>query len=511
MRTKNTLKNALYAVVSYMFLFLMAFVIRRVFIQNLPVSLLGYEGLFGNLFALFSLADLGIDTIILYRLFPAFANKDEIEIRRLMAIYRKWYYKVGISIAGLGVLAIPFLHFIVSGNNLDWSYVYYIYIIQLSATVFTYFLAYNRILLVVSMREYECVKIETLFVALFNVCKLIVLIFFKSYMLYLFAGMISGVCSNYFISRKVKKTFPGLIPIGFGQFKHQKLDLEDSFKKEIRDNVIQKISGVIYGGTDSIVISALLGINSVGLYANYLLVQGYVTGFFTKIIKPFQASIGNYIHTNERGQETDGLFRMFDMVSFFGAGLVSSCYLVMFNPFITLWLGEAYLLDQVFVLALATNQYVQWNHQFITIYRSGFGHYEIDRNPVICAAVINIIVSIILGKIIGIAGVIIGTIIGHMGFWFGRARTVYKLYMCETIRNYIFRQIKRLFLWAGEMCLSFFICQKLPISIMGIVLRLLICCMITFGINMLFTFRSVEARMAYKYFVTIKNNIKEKE
>ena len=63
MRIKNTLKNSLYAILSYFLLAILALAVRKVFIQFLSVEYLGYEGLFGNLFALIAIADLGIETV----------------------------------------------------------------------------------------------------------------------------------------------------------------------------------------------------------------------------------------------------------------------------------------------------------------------------------------------------------------------------------------------------------------------------------------------------------------
>ena len=112
MRIKNTLKNSLYAILSYFLLAILALAVRKVFIQFLSVEYLGYEGLFGNLFALIAIADLGIETVILYRMFPAFAKKDKEEINKIIAIYKLLYRFVGLAIFIIGICLLPFLKFI---------------------------------------------------------------------------------------------------------------------------------------------------------------------------------------------------------------------------------------------------------------------------------------------------------------------------------------------------------------------------------------------------------------
>ena len=160
MRVKNFLRNSIYAAVSYSFIAVISLLVRRCFVKFLSIDLLGYEGLFGNIFAIFSLADLGMESFITYRLYPAFSNKDYESITRLMSVY-KWIYKVvGSFISIIGILIIPFLKYIISDNRFPWNYVYLVYMFQLVTMLCTYFLAYKRIIFIVDQRESEIIKID---------------------------------------------------------------------------------------------------------------------------------------------------------------------------------------------------------------------------------------------------------------------------------------------------------------------------------------------------------------
>lgn len=490
--------------ISYFLLAVIALFIRKIFLENLPIELLGYEGLFGNVFALLSLTDLGIEALILYRMFPAFAKDDKNEINKLMSVYKFLYRFVSGGILAFGILLIPFLKHIVSGNSLNWKYVYGIYGVQLIITLCTYFLAYKRLMFVVSQREYECTKVDTIVSLLFNLLKVIVLIVFKSYLLYLFCNLGTNIVSNIIISKRVEKNFEYFDC-------NQKVSLENiralGLGYDLKNNVVQKVCGTIYGGTDNIVISMFLGIGQVGLLSNYSLLQSYVTNFMTKMLKPFQASIGNYIYSNdkEKGYE---MFRMFDYISFLMASVISICYFILFNPFITLWLGENYLFDMVFVMAFAVNQYILWNHQFVCYYRYSFGKYELDKVPIFLAAFLNVVLSILLCKPLGTAGVMIGTVIGHLGMWFGRVRVVYTEYINESVVEYIKRQIARLVLWAAELAVVYGLCNGIAISPLGIVLRLIICILVPTCINFLLFIKTLEMKNIISYGKKVMDVIK---
>lgn len=489
MRIINTIKNSLYAIFSYLVLAILALIVRKVFLNSLPVELLGYEGLFGNIFSLLALADLGIETLILYRLFPAFAQNNKNDINRTMSIYKVLYRYVGIVVLLIGIVLAPFLKYIISGNELNWSYIYIVYFVQLATSLCTYFLAYKRLMFTVNQQEFECTKVDTSVSVFFNILKIVVLVKFKSYILYLFCNLTTNLLSNAIISYKVNKRFDFLNL-------SQKIDINDikslGIVKEIKDNLIQKISGTIYGGTDNIVISILLGISSVGLVSNYTLIGSYVTNFVTKLLKPFQMSIGNHVYSSE-DESGYSLFRMFDLISFFLASAVATCFLCVFNPFVEIWLGKGFLLSQLFVLAFSLNQYVMWNHQFLCFYRYSFGRYDIDKHFILAAAIINVVLSIILSKPLGVAGIMIGTVIGQLGFWFGRVKVVYTIYIKrESALRYIVRQFLRLGVLTVEMYVSWLLCSQMSINVFGIICRLFACIIFTTTLNIVLFWRTSE-------------------
>ncbi|MBQ3423389.1 MAG: hypothetical protein IJH34_17420, partial [Romboutsia sp.] len=57
-----------------------------------------------------SLADLGIGTAIVYALYKPLAEKNEVEIARLMNFYKKAYTSIGVIIFILGIGLLPFLN-----------------------------------------------------------------------------------------------------------------------------------------------------------------------------------------------------------------------------------------------------------------------------------------------------------------------------------------------------------------------------------------------------------------
>ena len=496
MRIKNTIRNSLYAIGSYLSLAVLALVIRRFFLDRLPTEYLGYEGLFTDIFAVLSIADLGLATVISYRMYPALAKKDEKTLSKLMTIYKLIYRYIGCGIGIIGLLLVPLLKYIIKGNSYNWGYVYVVYLLQLITSLCGYFLAYKRVMLIVTQCESEITKIEWRCTIISHILRIVVLLTLANYILYLSVSVISNIVINFIISKKVDKEY-----IYLSQYQ-EKITREDirelGIGKDIKNNIFQKICGAIYGGTDSILISAIIGISEVGLLNNYSLISGHISNLFTKVLNPFQAAISSYVH-DEKATNKDGMFRMFDRLGFFMAAFITTSYIVLFNPFIGLIFGERFLLPELFVLAFSINQYIAYNHKFVCFYRGSFGRFEIDKYYTFAAAILNIVFSIILSIKIGIAGIFFGTIIGHMGFWIGRVKVVYSEYVEEKVSRYIFRQIVNAVLCLFEIVITYSLCNKLPNSVLGFCVRLLACLIIPNVINFLLFFKTEDFRLMKEY------------
>lgn len=506
MRTNKVLKNGAYAIISYFLTAIMAILVRKLFVLCLPVEFLGYEGLFGNIFSLLALADFGVESLIKYRMYSAFASNNKDEICKLMSIYKAIYRFVGIFILLIGLILIPFLRWIVGDPSLRWEYIYVVYGIQLISTLCTYFLAFKRILFVVDQSEYKCTRIDAGCSFLSYLLQIITLLFLKSYIVYLLVKVFTNIMANWILAKQTEKEY------AFAN-KEIRITREDLARSglwhDIKNNMVQKVASAVWSSTDNILISVFLGITNVGLISNYTLVSGYITSILDKILNAFQASIGNMIYTNDK-EQGNNMFHMFNMVEFLIASFVACSFYILINPLIILWLGDGFTVGLGYVLAFSLNQYVMWNHRFITYYRTAFGKYEKDRNYILAGAVLNIVCSIVLAKPMGIAGIMLGTVIGHMGFWVGRVKVVYYEYVSEPITKYVIRQIKYLILLVVELILLSILCTYISNSIFGFMIKICLCLIVPNGINFLLFWRTDEMRLAMHYMEYVKEAVKNK-
>ena len=153
MRIKKALKNIFYSLGSYVLLMVAGIFIRKLFIMHFDIELLGYESLFGSVFIILSMAEMGAGGMFNYMLYRAVAEHDDHEISTLMQMFKQLYRVVGVVVAVLGCILFLFLPLFVNSDVENWNYVCIVYWIQLATTLTTYFLAYRRSILIANQCE----------------------------------------------------------------------------------------------------------------------------------------------------------------------------------------------------------------------------------------------------------------------------------------------------------------------------------------------------------------------
>lgn len=491
MRTKNVLRNSIFSICAYGCTFLLILITRRAFVTFFSSEYLGYEGLFGNIFAILSLSDLGIGGVISYSLYKEIADDNETEIGKLMTIYKYMYLCVGVVVAAIGMTIFAFLGSLVPDNISNFRYVQMIFLMQLGTTLCTYFLSYKRTLLIAEQKEYICIQIDTIVQVISQIIRLVAIVFLKNYVLYLFTALVANIVSNVIISKKTNRLYPSLIK--------KAIISKDDFQKrhvfsDMGNVLLVGVADVIYASTDNIVIAATLGIGSVALFSNYMLITNGVNAVIRKALGPMQASIANLVHSDDADDIEKGskLFYGLNMIAFFIAAYVATSLFVIFQPFIDLWLDNTFLLPISFVMMLCLNSYIAWAGQVSYWFRTAFGQYNEDRTAMILAAVLNLGLSIMLAPYWGLTGIIFGTIIGHLSFQYARMRFVFVHYLKKPYGGFLLRQLFLFLLTAAEAMLTMYLTRTLPVSIFGITARIIICAIVPNVINLILFYRTKE-------------------
>ena len=212
------------------------------------------------------------------------------------------------------------------------------------------------------------------------------------------------------------------------------------------------------------------------------------------------ASVGNLVATTNHN-ENYKVFKTIQMVSNWLSSCVVLLLLFLYQDVITIWLGEQYVLDHLTVIAICINMYFSICMRPVWTFREGTGMYSKIRYIMVATAVLNLILSIVLGKAFGLAGIIFATSISKLAtyFWY-EPKLLFDIAFDRPVFKYYIDYLKNLVLILICLTLSLTICNKFSeSSILGIILKGLLVIIITSIVYLVVYFRTEEFERARNY------------
>lgn len=193
-------------------------------------------------------------------------------------------------------------------------------------------------------------------------------------------------------------------------------------------------------------ISILISTAMVGYYSNYLLLQTKIVAIISLVFTSMTASIGNLIVT-ENSEKRFKVFKCEQSISCFICGIVVPCYILLADDFIRIWLGSEYQLGFAMSCAVGLNMYLSCVMQPLWSYREATGLYRKTKWIMVICAMINIGLSIILGKTIGVIGIILASAIARIVtyVWY-EPQILFREYFANSEKGYYVQLIKNIFL-----------------------------------------------------------------
>lgn len=407
-RTKNSIRNSTTSIITQVLTVLMDFAVKTIFIYVLGNEYLGINGLFSNIITLLSLADLGIGMAIPYSLYKPLADKNTKKIKSLMRYYSKIYSGIGFIVLLIGLSITPFLPLIIKDMP-NIPHIYLIYMMFVTHSALSYLFVYKRFLIESDQKGYIVSKITFACSILLNIVRVTLLLLTKNFIIYLGCSIVFVIIQNIWYSKKADKLYPYLKEKDI-----EKIDKNEvkEINKNIKSLFIYKIGSVVANGTDNIIISKFIGLIAVGLYSNYLLIISSLNNIVAQIFNAITSSIGNLVVTNNNRSKT--ICEKLNFFNFYIFSLCGICIFILINPFIKLWIGEDYILSNTIAFLLAINFYISGMQSVINSFRSAYGLFYIAKYRPIVMVILNIIISLILVKPLGVSGVILGTIISKL-------------------------------------------------------------------------------------------------
>lgn len=431
---KNILKNAGITFGIQIASLLLKFIIQKAFLETLGVAYLGYNSVFSNILQMLNMADLGVGVAITSFLYKPISENDADRVRTLMYLYKKIYRYIGVAVGTLGLVILTIIPYIINDAECSDTYLRILFIINLIGVVSTYFLAYKRTLIVAQQKSYFTNTVDFCVNIFASILQIVVLFLFPNYIVYLVITVAKNIISNIIISIFCNKN---------NKYLQDKTDiyLANSYKKPVflyvKDVFISKIGSYVYYGTDNIIISIFKGSIITGYLSNYSLVTVALKSLLTEVFSALQATYGNLMVTTDNKLGQRKITDSYIMLNYIVSNACFICCACIFQPFISLYAGAQYQLDYNTVLLLSMNLglavlLIIPSQVFVV-----FKLYKYDKPIVALSAILNIIISVCLVRVIGVDGVLFGTTVTSLIYLFTRYYIISKKALDTSYIHYI--------------------------------------------------------------------------
>lgn len=403
-RAQNAGRNILFGGLLKLYQIIMPFVLRTCMIYFMGVEYLGLNSLFVSILQVLNLVELGVGNAMVYSMYKPISEADHPTLCALLRLYRSYYRIIGLLVAAIGLALLPLVPHLVAGSVPNGLNLQVLYLLNLCATVLSYWLfAYKTSLLQAHQRSDVVSKVMLLTNTVMYAVQIAVIVAIKDYYLYVIVTLAAQALTNIAGAVCATKLYPHLKPVG--SLSKAQIAL---INQRIKDLFTSKMGGAVFGAGSTLVISAFLGLTSLAVYQNYYYIVTSVSSIVGVVFSACMAGIGNSIIT-ETKEKNFRDFGTFTFILIWVIGFCACCVLALCQPFMELWVGKDLMLEFFAVVCFTLYFFIYNMTSMLCTYKDAAGIWHEDRYRPLTTSVANIALSILLVIPLGIYGVALAT------------------------------------------------------------------------------------------------------
>lgn len=410
-RTKRTIQNGRMSLLLFLIQIFVGFYSRKVFLDYLGDEVIGLNTTLGNILSFLNLAELGIGIAMATSLYQPIHDKDHQEICDILCVQGWLYKKIAWILCGLSIPVLIALPFIFPNTECGYIYIYLAYIVFLSGSIFSYLWNYRQVLIQADQKNYKLmpwghgIRYGKVFL------QILCLAFLKwGIWSWIILEFIGNVLTVFAINHVINKEYPWL--------KYSKESASTLLQKykglitKTKQVFVHKIALFVLEKTSPLIIYAFVSLSMVTYYSNYMMLIGYVATLINVIFEGMGASIGNLVADNNKQHTIDVFWELFTSRIWIAALACFGLY-ISITPFITLWIGEKYLLSEITLLLLVVGMFIRMSRSVVDSFKNAYQLFADVWAPII-EACLHLGGSILFGYFWGLNGILLGGILSQI-------------------------------------------------------------------------------------------------
>lgn len=407
-RTKKSLKNSIVALMMYFVNLVLQFISRKIFLDYLGTEILGLNTTVNNILQFLNLAELGIGVAVSFSLYSPLATKNFNKVKEICIVQGIIYKRIGYLIIICSLILMIFFPLIFRKMYLPLWYAYASFLVLLLSSLLSYFVNYKQVVLAANQQNYKIILYSKAVMALKVVFQIIFIRYFKDgYIWWLIWEVIFTIISSWSLNKAIHREFPYLKSLGLQN--KELLKKYPEIVKKTKEVFVHKISGFALNQISPLIIYGIISMTMVAIYGNYMLIVTGIYSLLNAIFNGMTASVGNLI-SEKNTDKSVRVFRELFSSRFLMSTIICAVLVVLTNPFISLWIGSEYLLENSSLFLIIGILFINTTRSVVDSYIYAYGLFH-DVWAAILETVLNIGLSIILGLKFGLNGILVGVLI----------------------------------------------------------------------------------------------------
>lgn len=455
MKTKKTLLNFITDTIPLVIISLLGIFKSKLFLQVFGDEILGLYNLFSQIMTYVALVDGGLSSAVLYSLYKPNAEGDQKKFNALIAGAFKTFSFIGMAVFGIATVVSFFVPLLIKDCSFDYWYVILSFLLfALSSTVSYFFVPFTALLEVKEKRYIYNLTYQIGQIVL-SVTEIIMLKKGFSFESVLFMHSIVRLIAYSSEALICKKQFP--------EVKFNQKEKDFSFKRHIKSLIFHKVNGLVGSNIDSIIISSMIGLKDVAIYSSYNYIVNMLRTIFGKIEYSMTAIIGNDLAKDK--SKAYKLFQEFDSMLFYLATIVCVPLALAINGFIDIWYEGDIATNMTLAIAFSTSLFITIIKMDTTLFVSAGGLYAETRFCALTDTIVNLVLSFLLIKLIGVPGVIFATATSiFIAEYILKTIVVHQNIFMTSAKSYFIRNIKFFVIAIIDIIIGYFIMSPIKMN-----------------------------------------------
>lgn len=383
--------------------------VRRVLIQVCGNGANGLNSLYLSIISLLSVAELGTGAAITFCMYKPIVEGDYEKVSALFHLFRRMYLIVGGIIFAGGIIVMPFLKYLANDYAQLNINLYSTFFVMLCSVVLSYFFGAKTALINAHKNNYVTTAISSASVLIQYGLQIIILLTTQSFLAYLLCRVVTAVIQWILTELYARKNYNEIITRNSALDQRTRIDVT----RNIKAMFIHKIGGLLVNTMDSVVISAYIGVVILGAYSNYTTILSSMTGIIEIVFLALTSIWGHMFvqQSKETSREYCEVFHLFNcligMVFYLG-------YYAIVDNLVAIFFSAELMIDRAVSMAITFNGFIQYMRKNTLVFRDATGTFYHDRWKPLVEGTINILLSVVLVKTVGLIGAITATIITNI-------------------------------------------------------------------------------------------------